>query len=152
MICNDQRFGLPEYSGFVAGDYMEIIVPVTDVNAQQIDLTDMKAIFSLINYADQYGSPVFAKECVIENGQFIVKLFAQDTIQLSGKYIYQISILKSYSESETVERTESKSGQGIITIMRNINKDNELYKEETSIVDKTNNDAGGYTLTIGRSS
>lgn len=93
-------------------------------DSRPFDLSSCTANFSLVNYANKYGEPLVSKQMKIgaatSTGRTVynvlsVTLNPSDTVNLSGKYIYQIIIrdISGYVEIPS---------QGIIHIVNNINK------------------------------
>lgn len=82
--------------------------------------------FSLINFSDQYGNvnePIISKRCELRQNEdgvsciAVTYLAAEETKELAGKYIYQLTVTNSAGEAEI-------PGKGIMFINWNI--DNKL--------------------------
>lgn len=77
--------------------------------------------FSLIEFSNKHGTPVISKGCqLIEDENHIlskasVTLNTSETLNLTGKYIYQLTVRNGEGEAEI-------PGQGIFFIARNIDK------------------------------
>lgn len=87
------------------------------------DLFGCHANFSIISYIDRSGTPIITKKMGVlysakdsVDNILSVKLTPEETVSLSGKYIYQITIQDS---NGTVEIPK----HGIFLIYNNINKD-----------------------------
>jgi len=84
-----------------------------------LDLTGHTANFALVKDTNWRGAPVLSKAMTITAGDdgvanvLHVELATEDTLNLSGRYIYQISVM---GDTNDVPR------QGIIHIINNINK------------------------------
>lgn len=105
---------------FVGGSTQELVFHTFSYNDKEpFDLTSCTAFFSMINYVNKSGSPIVVKQMTAEtstgNNVLKVTLEPSDTIDLVGKYIYQISIQDISGEIEI-------PGQGIMRIANNINK------------------------------
>lgn len=94
------------------------------LNKKPFDLFSCTANFSLINYVNKKGAPLVSKQMKISAAPSIdgeicnvlsVTLEPSDTVDLVGKYIYQISIRDISGDVEIPK-------QGIIHIANNINK------------------------------
>lgn len=93
-------------------------------NKNPFDLYSCAANFSLISYVNKRGEPLVSKEMEIRHDTdrdgeianvLYVTLAPEDTVNLVGKYIYQITIRDVSGEIEI-------PNQGIIHIVNNINK------------------------------
>jgi len=77
--------------------------------------------FSVVDYSDQTGDPLISKTVGFKIGieevmnVASVDLAPGDTLQLDGKYIYQLTIKDTYGEAEI-------PNQGFLLITHNINK------------------------------
>lgn len=86
-----------------------------------IDMSNGQADFSIIEYGNKFEDPLVYKTMEVREqdgvySQLFVSIPPSDTVDLSGKYIYQISIRY---EDGTVEIPM----QGILYIVNNIHKD-----------------------------
>ncbi len=88
------------------------------------DMSFCTAEFSIINYMVKHGAPLVVKPMDIRDGSakdgaecnvLAVKLEATDTVDLVGKFVYQISIRDQNGDVEI-------PGQGIMQIANNIDK------------------------------
>lgn len=126
MICTSKPYTLPTVE-FIGGTTTSLLFRTYFKDtSRQFDLSCYSAVFSLINYVNEYGIP-FSKDMEIteelnpKNNEMIptvlrVTLTPDETKNLEGKYIYQIMINGSAGESE--------SQQGIFYIYNNIDKNN----------------------------
>lgn len=117
-LCNKNVFQLPELN-FIGGDFKEIPFYIKDANTGTL-LNDVQAVFSLIEYQFRNDDiPILSKELELktseDNSYFLLTLNSDDTIDLKGKFIYQITV-NAPSPSRKQE-----SYQGIMIIDRNIN-------------------------------
>ena len=85
-------------------------------------MTGCTSNFSIVDFRNKVGSPILTKTMdVLENSDgssfnvLSVELTPQETYELSGKYIYQISIRDVNGNVEIPK-------QGLIYITNNINK------------------------------
>ena len=119
-LCNKNVFQLPELN-FIGGDFKEIPFYIKDANTGiLLDPYDLQVVFSLIEYQFRNDDiPILSKNLEIitsdDESYFLLTLASDDTIDLKGKFIYQITV-KAPSPSEKQE-----SYQGIMIIDRNIN-------------------------------
>lgn len=80
--------------------------------------------FAVVDYSDQTGDPLISKplEFLVGDEKYgakniaMVNLDPQDTLELHGKYIYQITIKDVDGETEI-------PNQGFLQIIHNINED-----------------------------
>lgn len=95
-----------------------------DQNKKPFDLSTCTANFALIDYVNKTGEPLLSKSMTIgaetdDEGAvqniLSVTLDATDTVEMAGKYIYQITVKDVTGEVDI-------PNQGIIHIIRNINK------------------------------
>lgn len=86
------------------------------------NLQGFQANFSVCSYTDRYEDPLITKSMVIDSGSShqrnVVKvtLDASDTLNLEGKFIYQVTM------KNTSNREIDIPSQGIMHIVNNINK------------------------------
>jgi len=110
---------------FVGGSTQELVFHTYfSRDKKPFDLSSCTASFSVINFINKNGSPLISKMMEIRNSEddgktvanvLCVVLQPEDTVDLVGKFIYQISIKDSSGEIEIPD-------QGIIRISNNINK------------------------------
>lgn len=115
--CNT-IFQLDEIN-IIGGDYKEFPIKIHDNDRGGLmDVTDLKLNFSLVDYGKRYESPIITKDCEVSSDDekaFILVLHPDDTKNLAGKYVYQLSV-KAPNEKE-------ESFQGILNVNKNINPD-----------------------------
>ena len=118
--CSSEPYTLPTIE-FIGGSTQEIecMVYIHD-GSRPVDLTGCTAYFSLINYVDKAEIPLLYKKMKIEIGDkntpnsLRLQLSDEDTINLAGKYIYQVSINDAFGNAD--------NRQGIMHIDNNINR------------------------------
>lgn len=117
-------YRLPELE-FVGGSSQELVFHTYFyANRAPFDLSACRASFGVVSFLNKTGDPIISKEMQVTSGtdgDYIdnvlrVVLGRSDTIDLSGKYIYQITI-------EDIESGDRENLQGIMYIFRNINRD-----------------------------
>lgn len=122
-----QVYNLPEIT-FVGGATQNLTFNMKTPNgAPYTTVNGCELIFSIVNYSNRdYGSPIIlyksddeipkivaAVDSNLDYSKIIVKLDAEATATLSGKYIYQIELIDASGHREI-------PGQGIMNIIRNI--------------------------------
>lgn len=123
MPCDYSPYTLPTIA-FVAGETQEFVFNTFFYsNRQPFGLSGCTANFSVVSYADKTGAPILTKsmQSRLSDGASVenvltVTLTPSDTIDLSGKYIYQLTIRDVNGNVEIPK-------QGILLITNNINKD-----------------------------
>lgn len=117
-----EQFVLPSYT-FVAGNTREHQWKLLSRNGSPFNADGCTGSFALVEYSRRYDNvPLLTKPLeFIEAGDTIkstatVTLLPDDTKDLSGKYIYQITIKDVDNEVEI-------PGQGIFLISKNTNVD-----------------------------
>ena len=92
-------------------------------NPKPFGLTGCEANFAIIDYVNKNGTPIISKTMTVEmdyQDEFYnilsVQLNSADTVDLCGKFIYQVTI-------RDVEDMVDIPQQGVIYIHNNINKD-----------------------------
>lgn len=124
--CGTDPYTLPTIS-FVGGT-TEILVFYTYFHGagHPFDLSKCSANFAMVNYINKTGAPIVSKSMTISSGdtdtggnkivnKLSVTLDSSETVNLYGKYVYQISIKQNDGVTEI-------PNQGIIYINNNINK------------------------------
>lgn len=124
MNCDYSPYTLPTID-FVGGSTQELVFHTYFAQGNKpFDLASCTASFSVINFVNKNGTPLISKEMDIGKGTdeegavsniLRVVLLPEDTVDLTGKFIYQISIKDISGEIEIPD-------QGIIRIANNINK------------------------------
>lgn len=113
-------YTLPEIS-FVGGETQEFVFNVTNRSGEALDVSGMSVDFSIGSYTNKTGTPLLSYTPTIrgEDGGaaaiLVVNIPKADTAGMSGKFIYQITILDAQGRSEI-------PNQGIMNITRNINQ------------------------------
>lgn len=117
-------YTLPDID-FVGGSTQDLMFHCYfQANGRPFDLSSCEANFSLINYLNRRSEPIVSKSMTISaesdeegaiNNLLTVTLAPDDTVDLSGKYIYQITI-------RDVSGDVDIPNQGLIHITNNINK------------------------------
>lgn len=124
MNCDYNPYLLPTID-FVGGSTQELVFHTFfSQNKKPFDLSSCTAYFAVINFVNKSGTPLISKKMEIgksEDGDETVTnilrvvLQPEDTVDLVGKFIYQISIQDISGEIEIPD-------QGIIRIANNIHK------------------------------
>ncbi len=122
MLCDMNPYTLPTIE-FVGGESQELLFHVYFYNGKKpFSMTGCTSNFSIVDFRNKVGSPILTKTMdVLENSDgssfnvLSVELTPQETYELSGKYIYQISIRDVNGNVEIPK-------QGLIYITNNINK------------------------------
>jgi hypothetical protein len=113
-------YNLPDES-FVGGESRDFIFHLLTAGGVPFDANGCDVDFAVINYANKNGAPLVTKSADMRMGTegvvnvAVVSLFPEDTVNLYGRYVYQLSIRDSFGELEI-------PGQGILNITRNINQ------------------------------
>jgi len=116
-------YNLPEIN-FIGGESQTFLFHLYTVMGTPFDANGCTLAFSIINYVNKTGFPILVKEgedIPIQIGKggipniAVVTLTPEDTVHFHGRYVYQISIMNSYDETEI-------PGQGIMDITRNIHQ------------------------------
>lgn len=126
MMCEtamSEQFRLPTLS-FIAGETQDILFNTYFLkNSRPFDLSGCTCNFSLIGFTGRTGTPILSKAMDIvqnEDGSaenvLSVTLTSSETLELGGKYIYQLQIKGPSGEVEI-------PSQGLMYITNNINKD-----------------------------
>ena len=126
--CGYYPYTLPAID-FVGGSSQDLIFHVYFYTTKNpFDLSDCTANFSIVEFTNRTGKVVLSKTMTIDSDGAVysgdtyrnilrVALTPADTVNLSGKYIYQISI------KETSTGKTEVPNQGTMYITNNINKD-----------------------------
>lgn len=122
MITDHNPYTLPTIY-FVGGETQDLSFNMYFRNGKKpFNLDGCKTDFSIINFANKNGKPVLSKSmesarsATSEVDNILnVKLLSSETVDLSGKYIYQIIIQDEAGDAEI-------PNQGIMFITNNINK------------------------------
>lgn len=74
-----------------------------------------KAVFSITPSTNKFGDPVISKTMTVSQNKISVTLSSNDTINLSGKYLYQIVVKDTAGAIEIPDH-------GVLYIKNNIDK------------------------------
>lgn len=116
-------YTLPEIN-FIGGESQTLIFNLYTLSGTPFDANGCTFGFAIINYVNKNGVPLLIKESPdvkVQLGEsgvpniVVVNLLPEDTVDFQGRYVYQITVLDSYGETEI-------PGQGIINIIRNIHQ------------------------------
>lgn len=115
-ICNTNTISLDEIH-IVGGDYKEIPIRIHDNDRGGLmDVANLQMNFSVVLYQARYGAPIIAKNLAVSTDDptaFLLVLHPEDTRDLSGKYIYQLSVKTPNDKQE--------SFQGFLNVEKNLN-------------------------------
>lgn len=126
MACNAEQYSLPTIH-FVAGSTQEFEFHVFSAIAHlPFDLKSCTANLSVVSSINKTGAPLISKSMEIVEDDSLgsdgmaniltATLHPYETVQLCGKYIYQISIRYISGEMDI-------PSQGVMYITQNINKE-----------------------------
>lgn len=123
MNCFFEPYTLPTID-FVGGETQDLAFHVYFYkDKKEFSLTGCTCNFSIVSFTNKTGAPILSKpmegiynDAGTSNNVLTVKLLPTDTVDLFGKYIYQI-IIKDIDGDVEVPK------QGILYITNNINKD-----------------------------
>lgn len=107
---------------FVGGESEQLRFNLHTVAGDDFDAYGCTVDFSIVNYSNKTSAPIFTKTATLEDGPdgylsvAVVDFDPNDTKNIHGRYIYQLTIKNSTSMVEI-------PGQGIIDIVRNIHPD-----------------------------
>lgn len=120
MSCNYEPYVLPTID-FVGGETQNLAFHIYFCRDDKpYGLSGCNCNFSIINHVNKNGVPVISKQMTITTDDLgidnvlEVKIDPKDTVDLYGKYVYQISIMDEYDNTEV--------RQGVLYIANNINK------------------------------
>ena len=116
MNCTYSQYSLPTIE-FVGGETQKLMFNAYHYQSRDVfDLSGCTYSFSVVSATNKVGTPVITKTgSITESYSISVTLDPRDTVNLYGKYIYQISIKAS---NGTIEIPK----QGVLYITNNINK------------------------------
>lgn len=127
MSCGNEQFVLPTIE-FVGGSSQDLVYHTYFyAGGKPFDLSSCEAFFSVIGYANRGGKALFSKKMsvgtsVLQEGEETVSnvlrvtLDPSDTVDLCGKYIYQITIRDVSGDVDIPKK-------GILIIEDNIARD-----------------------------
>jgi len=113
-------YSLPEIS-FVGGETRDLNFRLLTDNGKVFSASGASTTFSIVNSVNRTGAPIISKPMdIIADDNDIdsiltVTLLPAETVNLFGKYIYQITIIDLSGEVEI-------PSQGILRITNNIDK------------------------------
>ena len=114
-------YNLPEWR-FIGGATQKRNFVMRSEDGYEYNLADARAQISFVDYMNRRSTPVLVKTATVvvnpDSGTMsnvLVELSSADTINMVGKYIYQISI-------QTVTGGVAIPSQGIAYISENIDK------------------------------
>ena len=125
-VCGYEQYSLPTLD-FVGGSWQDLEYNVYFRSlANPFDLSKCSANFAIIDVMNSHRKPILSKDMTIEQGsasvagkyisnKLRVQLMSSETVELSGKYIYQISIKEGDDKTEIPK-------QGLLYITNNINR------------------------------
>lgn len=102
--CNDAN-RLPTIS-FIGGATKTFNFNIFSSNGKPVDVTSCRAEFSLISSTEKNGPPLLKKDMTVSlssSNILTVSLEKNDTINLYGKYIYQVSIIYDQLAEEPMQ-------------------------------------------------
>ena len=111
-MCNSPG-SLPTIE-FIAGETQTLTYNVYSGSISN-PCTLSKAVFSITPCTNKFGNPPISKAMTVSKNEITVVLNSEDTINLSGKYLYQIAIKDT---SGTIEIPK----HGVLYIENNIDK------------------------------
>lgn len=122
MICDYSPYTLPTID-FVGGETQDLLFHVYFYkNKKPFSLSGCTSNFSIVSFTNKTGEPILSKQMASTfnddetyDNILTITLEPGDTVDLYGKYIYQIIIKDINGDSEIPK-------QGILYITNNINK------------------------------
>lgn len=122
MVCDYSPYSLPTID-FVGGETQDLAFNVYFYkNKQPFSLTGCTCNFSIVSFRNKKGAPILSKQMTsifndagTSDNVLTVTLQPDETVDLDGKYIYQIIIKDINGDAEIPK-------QGILYITNNINK------------------------------
>jgi len=122
MSCDYNPYTLPTIS-FVGGETQDFAFNTYFYKDKKpFNLTGCSCNFAIVTYTNKNGAPILSKamgsifnEDGSANNVLTVTLFPEETVDLSGKYIYQITI-------KDIEGSTEIPNRGIMYITGNIDK------------------------------
>lgn len=114
-------YTLPEIS-FVGGETQEFNFHLKNHNGNPFDASGSSINFAICNYSNKTGAPLLSYSPTLledERGEtsiIVLTIPKEDTASLSGKFIYQITIVDVAGNSEI-------PNQGIMNIAKNIHQE-----------------------------
>lgn len=120
--CSLEQYTLPTIT-FVGGETQDLVFYVYSYKGKRpFSLISCDANFAIVSSTNRTGTPILSKQMKvifneegITNNVLTITLDAKETVELSGKYIYQIQIHDLGGDVEIPK-------QGFMYITNNINK------------------------------
>lgn len=115
--CVYNQYTLPQFD-FIGGTTQKYTIPVSSVaNISDSEAKSYRAAFAIVNYVNRDCAPIISKEATLDTtGKFItISLSPNETLNLTGKFVYQVSLRSENSNSEY-------HGQGLLIVARNIDR------------------------------
>lgn len=122
LSCGNKLFSLGEIN-IIGGDYKECLIYINDLDSGgYMNLENVNISFSLIPYINRNGVSIFSKTnkenpedlFISSDGKaFLLILRSSDTAELSGRFIYQITV-------QSADGLKKESFQGVMIINKNI--------------------------------
>jgi hypothetical protein len=106
---------------FIGGESQRFRFRLVSPLGSEFNANGCYVSFSVINHSNKNGDPLIVKTATLDYGLegvlniAIVELLPEDTVNMYGRYIYQLSIRDSYEEIEL-------PGKGELDISRNIHR------------------------------
>lgn len=116
MSCDHSPYTLPTID-LVGGETQKLLFHLYHYTGKRpFDTEGCSCDFSIVSNLNKTGEPIVSKQMESGSGNVLqLKLLPEDTLKLSGKYIYQISIRDADGDMEIPK-------QGVLYITNNINK------------------------------
>lgn len=114
-------YTLPE-AEFVGGSTQDFLFSCYQHKSRRpFDMSGSDADFAIIDYGNKFGDPLVSRKMEIREGDgtynvLFVSLAPEDTVNLRGKYIYQITVRSTDGVVEI-------PNQGLLHITNNIHKE-----------------------------
>ena len=115
-----KTYNLPEVS-FVGGESHDFKFSLFTDTGRAFNASDINATFSIVSSINRTGQPILSKNMTViadtsgTKNIITVTLQPNETVNLYGKYIYQITLQDISGETEI-------PSQGILGIINNIDK------------------------------
>ncbi len=116
-------YNLPEIN-FVGGESQTLTFNLYSKQGAPFNISKCTLGFAIISYINKNGAPVLIKQTPdieLRNNDdgiphiAIVNLLPEETVNFQGRYVYQLTVIDPYGETEI-------PGQGIMNITRNIHQ------------------------------
>lgn len=111
-------YKLPDIT-IIGGETQSVVIKVQTESGTIIDATTLRSEFAIYPYGFENNSPLFSTQGGSyedsEGKKVLFTINAKDTVSLSGKFLYQVSLVSEQQEVEIY--------QGLLTIKNNISKE-----------------------------